>query len=165
MITFSLDNSGFSEKEIPVAPGYIFGIRSWMPITPFIGRFAMRGKWLGEWNPGINTATCSNEWEGVPHHTEVPYDLCKCGFWAYWEPHLDLMSIMPISGIIKGYGKTIIGTKGFRCEKAEIMGLVFHSWYKDRAAIKGITEHYNVPIFSSVHDILDLYPINAEYKE
>jgi hypothetical protein len=46
---------------------------------------------------------------------------CECGFWAYdehtFKPHGD------ITGIIEGYGKTTIGTRGFRCEKARIVAL------------------------------------------
>lgn len=46
---------------------------------------------------------------------------CECGFWAYDEhtfaAHGDVM------GIISGYGKTTIGTRGFRCEKATIAAL------------------------------------------
>lgn len=46
---------------------------------------------------------------------------CQCGFWAYDEggfaPHGTII------GVIEGFGKTTIGTKGFRCEKARIAAL------------------------------------------
>lgn len=46
---------------------------------------------------------------------------CQCGFWAYDEgsftPHGKVI------GVIEGYGKTTIGTKGFRAEKAKIVAL------------------------------------------
>lgn len=46
---------------------------------------------------------------------------CECGFWAYdefsFKEHGDIV------GVIAGYGRTTIGTKGFRCEKASILAL------------------------------------------
>lgn len=56
---------------------------------------------------------------GPPSHRFDPS--CACGFWAY-----DEASFTPqgeIVGVIDAYGKTTIGTKGFRAEKARILGL------------------------------------------
>lgn len=46
---------------------------------------------------------------------------CECGFWAYDEHTFTAHG--DITGIIEGYGKTTIGTRGFRCEKARIAAL------------------------------------------
>jgi hypothetical protein len=53
------------------------------------------------------------------------YNSCGCGFWSYWElnPSEFSMGEKPIVGVIKGYGRTLIGKRGFRCEKAVIVGL------------------------------------------
>ncbi len=50
---------------------------------------------------------------------------CGCGFWAYWDfnPHEFHLGEKPVVGVIEGYGKTIIGKRGFRCEKARIVAL------------------------------------------
>lgn len=50
---------------------------------------------------------------------------CGCGFWAYWalNPAEFRMGEKPIVGVIKGYGKVLLGTRGFRSEKAKIVGL------------------------------------------
>ncbi len=50
---------------------------------------------------------------------------CGCGFWAYFDlnPSEFRMGEKPIVGVIKGYGRTLLGSRGFRCEKAEIVGL------------------------------------------
>lgn len=45
----------------------------------------------------------------------------SCGFWAYDEHHFQEHG--DVIGVIEGYGKTTIGTKGFRCEKARIVAL------------------------------------------
>lgn len=46
---------------------------------------------------------------------------CQCGFWAYDEASFAAQG--EIVGVIDAYGKTTIGTKGFRAEKARIVGL------------------------------------------
>ena len=50
---------------------------------------------------------------------------CGCGFWAYWnfDPHEFHLGEKPVVGIVEGYGKTIRGTRGFRCAKARIVAL------------------------------------------
>lgn len=46
---------------------------------------------------------------------------CGCGFWAYDEA--SFTPVGEIVGVINAYGKTTIGTKGFRAEKASILAL------------------------------------------
>lgn len=46
---------------------------------------------------------------------------CRCGFWAYDEA--GFRALGTVVGVIEGYGKTTVGTKGFRCEKARIVAI------------------------------------------
>lgn len=46
---------------------------------------------------------------------------CECGFWAYDEGGFKAHG--SVVGVIEGYGKTTVGTKGFRSEKARIVAL------------------------------------------
>lgn len=62
--------------------------------------------------------------DGTSHHVPTGHDFdanCQCGFWAYDEhsfsPHGQVV------GIIDAFGKTTIGTRGFRAEKAQIVAL------------------------------------------
>lgn len=61
-------------------------------------------------------------------HGSVPDENCRCGFYAYNDPqHPEVTSVMnapTVTGIISGFGRTLIGTKGFRCSKAEIVALL-----------------------------------------
>lgn len=56
--------------------------------------------------------------EDKRHHFDPE---CECGFWAYDEDHYTNHG--DVCGVIEGYGRTTIGTKGFRCEKARIVAL------------------------------------------
>jgi hypothetical protein len=52
---------------------------------------------------------------------------CACGFWAYWALRYawrcDYYWKGQVVGVIQGYGRTRIGTRGCRCSKARIVGL------------------------------------------
>jgi hypothetical protein len=51
------------------------------------------------------------------------YDECACGFYAYLNGHNEYNHVSRVTGIIEGYGETLIGTRGFRAQKAKILAL------------------------------------------
>lgn len=64
--------------------------------------------------------------DSQPVH-DAPDDNCVCGFYAYTDPqHEEIQTslLVPVLGLIKGHGRTLIGSRGFRCQKAEIVALV-----------------------------------------
>lgn len=122
------------DREYDFALGTIKGLRTWSADDQ--GR--LRGvTYPVVWTPGENISRCmANDRDcgqpgcgfcaalaasaEAPRHNFDPE--CDCGFWAYDErnvkPHGDC-----ITGVIEGYGRVTIGTKGFRCEKAKIVAL------------------------------------------
>lgn len=50
-------------------------------------------------------------------------DGCSHGFYAYYDGSDDYKSDARISGVVEGYGETVIGTRGFRSAKARIVAL------------------------------------------
>ena len=46
---------------------------------------------------------------------------CECGYWAYDEEFFE--SHGDVVGVIGGFGRTTIGTRGFRSEKARVLAL------------------------------------------
>lgn len=98
------------KKPSPEPPGY----NSWFVryVTP--GRAAC---------PTVDGVYC----DGYVHRRNTDpghhFDpACHCGFWAYDDQDL-FGPGGQVSGVISGYGKVTIGTKGFRVEKARIVGL------------------------------------------
>lgn len=51
----------------------------------------------------------------------------NCGCWAYWSPagmsDWSTRGQLPLTGIIEGTGRVLIGEKGFRCQRAKIVAL------------------------------------------
>jgi len=50
---------------------------------------------------------------------------CGCGFYAYYDGSNDYGVQAPVVGIVEGYGEVIVGTRGFRAQKAKIVALHF----------------------------------------
>lgn len=63
--------------------------------------------------PGANTAECD-------YCALNRMDSCGCGYYAYFKDSYDSFYGGTVGAIVQGYGKTIIGTQGFRAEKAEL---------------------------------------------
>lgn len=66
----------------------------------------------------------------LTEHGQLPepenHDLekCSCGFYAYYSSSPNqYINGSRVTGIIEGYGNTLIGTLGFRSEKAKIVAL------------------------------------------
>lgn len=113
--------SGFDGAEPDFAFGSVAGARWWN--LQLRGGIPELGGVHGPWTLGENIAKCR-----ASRDHQVPDDDCGCGLWAYWQvpdalnPH---GFGRPVLGVIEGYGRTLIGAKGFRCEKARIAALHF----------------------------------------
>lgn len=107
-----------------LAVGSVFGIRWWNLKAPDGIHLRLHGV-QAPWQPGENIASCAACRPGREcMHSEVPDENCGCGFWAYWTVNAaPLYGQRRVMGVVEGYGRTLIGDKGFRCEKARIVAL------------------------------------------
>lgn len=130
----------FSGYEL--ALGSVTGIRSWN--VDKLGRLVGAASHI--WSPGEQSAECSSpmmlQYVGLfGSSASVPgylrreeearqkalkdhrLDGCTCGFYAFYDGSTSYHKEGWVDGVISGYGKTVIGTKGFRCEKAKLIAL------------------------------------------
>jgi hypothetical protein len=132
---------------------------------------------------------------GYHYRNTTPDPTCTCGFYAYWNRthcHLRPVEIFPVTGVIEGYGRVLIGDLGFRCQKARILGLhIIHPAEFLRPTIvrflkhlelitdQIITDHrsltcaqvktafgnrYGVPLYPSVDELLVAHPLSTDYS-
>lgn len=98
---------------------------------------------------------------------------CGCGFYGYQEgsndyysPGMGSTSKGAIGGVFRGYGKVVLGTRGFRAEKAEILALYVDSEMLTASNAKiadtlirlRLEENYKVPVFGEYIDLLKAFP-------
>lgn len=175
---------GFSDWDLPLAAGSLTGVRLWQIDLPSYegmsnGTPGIAGLLTGvfgvAWQPGENVAVCGGgQRPPAGHPAPVPADRCGCGFWAYWTPRDAQRSDYrraDVIGIMQGYGRARIGTRGCRCSKARIAALhvlrvtgEFRSWdlqAKDIAETLG--RYYGVPWYESFEEMLAAHPPTADY--
>jgi hypothetical protein len=189
--------------DIDTSVGTVRGVRWWSMDAgdTLVGAFG------GTWHEGENLATCRrdhgltmviNTWAG-PRSVSVsalgaivqaagvgqrrhpaPDPECTCGFYAFWRPEpLPVYEQYPVIGVIEGYGRTVIGDRGFRCEKAKILGLhlpptsyagdgdfldyLQRTWMDRRGPCGHLAATYKVPVYRSIAQMLRLHPPTQDY--
>lgn len=101
-----------------------------------------------------------------------------CGFYAYFDGFNNSFDTMlcngkrgpRIDGVIEGFGKTVVGPRGFRCEKAKILALHIPSkqplltWTLHDLGVvhERVRARYpDVPIYDSYDEMTTLHPASS----
>jgi hypothetical protein len=131
-----------------LAVGSVFGQRSW--VIDRLGRLTSVVHDGTPWRPGVNEAKCdtlianldrilsrSRASALVPDEADENHlATCVCGFYAYFDKqhnnYADSLKGISVEGVIEGFGKTVLGDKGFRAEKARIVALTLPKPKKDK---------------------------------
>ena len=160
----------FSDR--PFVAGSIVGLRSF------------RVDSLHVWRPGENVGECkryeearkarearaqlghlqhvrhsgSSVFVGMPH--EVGSLACKCGFYAYFDTgkndwHGGAQG--EIYGVVSGYGIVTVGSRGFRAQKAKLLGLVARRKLGNVSQL--VADLYGVPLFGSKQEAVERFPL------
>jgi hypothetical protein len=137
---------GQGSRDFDFSAGSVQGYRWWCLDAPDLqgvppdgdeGWFPgpLRGQTGHTWKPGVNEAFCIYH---ASHAPPVEADdetghACGCGFWGYWEPpevpHFHSGALW-LLGVFRGTGRTLIGTEGFRCQRAQIIALHLASGFQ-----------------------------------
>ena len=177
---------GFSGRDLPLAVGSVTAVRLWrvnrtsaevaVDGDPWRVEGLLTGLFGGVWRRGENVAACGGGQGAPPCPRDlVPAPECGCGFWAYWALRYawrcDYYWRGDVVGVIQGYGRTRIGTRGCRCAKARIVGLHVRPAEPDRQpeGLRGhdlaevLGSYYGVPCYPSLEELLAAHPLTADY--
>jgi hypothetical protein len=93
---------------------------------------------------------------GVREHNQVPYRHCRCGIYAVTgreeldsETRVVLSSRhveTVISGEIEGWGRVVIGTKGWRAQYARVRALFHPRDSHEEERVYQTADRYRVPV-------------------
>jgi hypothetical protein len=120
--------------EPATVPGSIRGYRWWtLPAPDFRGSPAHAERdwpharlhgYRASWEPGVNHAACLYDAHD-PALTAAKG--CGCGFWSKWalsdEDKITSDGLIPVCGVIRGFGRTRTGSLGSRVAKARILAV------------------------------------------
>ena len=104
----------------PLVVEKVYGLRAFRPSDDgVLLPVSIMGKASGFiWKPGENIATCSK-------HEMAPTKGCKCGLYGMIDGSNDYFQPgYTIQGIIEASGRLVVGTKGFKAQKAKVVALV-----------------------------------------
>ena len=100
----------------------------------------------------------------VPEHS--------CGFYAYTEAEaLRSQGDGPVCGIIAGWGRTVIGSRGFRTSTAKILALAPNPEYRNRGAtvlidleetLEKATAVYGCGLYATLEEMLADYELGPD---
>lgn len=130
------------------------------------------------WTPGENTAVCRRRQHYVMPmfggaQTGIDYDAkmpdiesghmagCQCGFYGFYEGSNDYnrqgnASVEYVSGVIEGWGETVLGTRGFRCQKARLIALQITPGVPGFEAV--VPRYSRIPMFTTFADMVREFP-------
>jgi hypothetical protein len=173
----------------------VYGVRWWS-----LDRSGLLKGIYATWQPEVNVAGCVKPQERSPTGVafrawakgagpavlpdelavnepelsghEAPQENCACGFYAFWEPEpAPVRAQFPVAGVIEGTGRTLIGSRGFRCGKARVLAL--HIPMADNADAEALSlvaeaesilsDRYVVPVYATMRLMLLRHPPTVDY--
>lgn len=147
----------------PLVIEKVYGLRAFRPSDDgVLLPVGIVGKASGfTWQPGENEAVCS-------FHKIAPTKGCKCGLYGMTDGTNDYFSIgYTIQGIIEASGRLVVGTKGFKAQKAKIVALV-QPYIDLNGAGEKVVYRFNkcmrkfpqFDVFPTLRSALDEFPIS-----
>lgn len=195
-----VSNPSFDSRGLAI--GSVRGVRAWKITSE--GR--LRGVFYDyDWDVGVNEALCLKKTDIIygfypgsfsqgmitsvtsPEHvppSKQPHsmDTCHCGFYGYYDGSNDYYGNAqygkgPVTGVVEGFGDVLIGSRGFRVQKARIVALmvdeglagrVFESNQRgteppsieeSRLAVARMVDYYSgIPLFTKFEDMIAEFP-------
>jgi hypothetical protein len=128
----------------------------------------------GDWSNGSLTSTCSRYEldKDKSSDTHVSPDVsCTCGIYAHYLPLESYEKVRSnIFGVVEASGRILMGTKGFRAEKAKVVALAglgaCNQWFENTEKTRGVypddvvdfCTSIGVPYFPTVRQMVFEFP-------
>lgn len=162
---------GFTQREYAkeelLIPSTVLGYRQWSWKDK--GLYSYGGS---TWDKGSLTSVCKRfiSLEGQVEEHSSPQIDCSCGIYAHYLPLESYEREGNIFGVIEASGRLLMGTKGFRAEKARIVALAGFGpatrWFSNREKTRGVypeeavdfCTEIGVPYFPTVRQMVYEFP-------
>jgi hypothetical protein len=160
----------YTGETAQLVPGTLRGYRGWRLVDPGSGLLRSITA-MTDWETATLHAGCdqhiamSMRGQNIlaylmgdslsPSHAadDVPAKNCSCGIYAKHNPFDDIEG--SVMGVIEGWGKAEVGSRGFRCRHARVVALA----YGGRSPfLKPLEKRYKVPVFHFMDDLVCNFP-------
>lgn len=143
----------------------VLGFRQWSWI-----RNQLIGTMSVDWNKGYLEAECKSYCQEAEISHSSPDPGCQCGIYAHYLPLESYTNRYGVFGVVEASGRILMGTKGFRAEKAKIVALAgfgeVNQWFE--VVVPGIPDttrglidfatSIGVPYFPTVEKMIQEFP-------
>ncbi len=121
--------SEYSGEEDLLTIEGVIGYRQW-GYGPHLGLTSMH---QADWSTGKHHARCNRlVFEQNFKEHKSPEISCYCGIYAHYLPiESYTRNYSAVFGVIEGSGKILMGTKGYRAEKAKILALAGYGYHNE----------------------------------
>lgn len=159
---------GFTQREYGgkdlLIPSSVLGYRQWTWKNNVLNSYG-----YSLWDKGSLTSVCNRFNENEDRHPS-PEINCSCGIYAHYLPLESYERGHNVFGVIEASGKILLGTKGFRAEKAKIVALSGYGscnqWFEPKEKTRGIYPEdlvdfctsIGVPYFPTVRQMFYEFP-------
>jgi hypothetical protein len=171
------------------AHSIVYGMRNWRvdALNRLTGMVYKESIWV----PGVNRAKCMNKakwsadirlayqqmtndphmgtWPDIPSAGFDPVlhdmDACPHGFYAYYDGSRDYHEKGDVTGVIRGTGEGVVGERGFRVMRAEIVAVKFSGSIPADKRRRVLALYNEVEEFSSIERMLKKWPLSANDLE
>lgn len=136
----------------------LYGIRRWLVYGDYLAPLTSVAPQHG-WRGGENVAVHMGNDDfciGLVHPN------CRCGFYAHYRADEERDEYQwSVEGVIRGYGLATLGTKGFRCERAEIVAVSREEGPLRRPLPDPFASSYpGVAVFDTAAEMLTAFPLS-----
>lgn len=159
-LTSAPDSRETEFASLGFAVGVVRGVRSFA--VDDLGRLTGIN-YKQTWKPGENAAECRAEQRKEFGDFGKHLPDCVCGFYAYYDGSNDYRSEgKTITGVVEGWGSTVIGSRGFRCSKAKIVALHIPDSVKRSGVVA--RNYADVPQFDTFLGMIREFPPIGDEK-
>lgn len=162
---------GFTQRDYKgeeiLLPNTVLGYRQWNWKNNEVVSYAD-----SKWTNGSLTSVCNRfiSLDGTRAVHSSPDMDCTCGIYAHYLPLESYERNNNIFGVVEASGRILMGTRGFRAEKAKIVALAGYGdctqWFEPREKTRGIypdevvdfCTSIGVPYFPTVRQMFYEFP-------
>jgi hypothetical protein len=141
-------------------PGALRGYRTWRIDGPkLLTSSIIPSVWL----PGEKQAECLRH-DSLPRCPEstVPNAGCRCGIYGWYRPDSrSVYGLMPVFGVIEAYGRVLLGSHGFRAERARVVAICPGGRIERSRRLLEMFDYQRsigVDVYDTVESMLEAYP-------
>lgn len=154
-----------------IPQGIQYGYAHLQPAAPSFTSLPVRNDWTQRYLTGgayiAGMPDAEEEKAPEPKKPDHAFADCSCGFYGYFDGSDDYHDDGRVTAVVEAYGEAVIGTRGFRANKARIIALRVKPGVDEITepqARKVRTNYSGIPMFDSFERMVSEFPADTHLE-